>query len=61
MTGYSKLERTRRARRILAALEAAEAEGRGVIVVDNQMIDALVVARAREVPSIANLHQDKIS
>jgi len=37
------------ARRVLAAFEAAEAQGSGVIALDGQMIDAPVVARAREV------------
>jgi citrate lyase subunit beta/citryl-CoA lyase len=35
--------------RVVAAFEAGEAEGRGVIVVDGRMIDAPVVARAREI------------
>ncbi len=38
-----------RARRIIDAFEAAEAKGEGVIRLDNQMIDAPVVARARRV------------
>jgi len=37
------------ARRILEAFEAAEARGEGVIALDGKMIDAPVVARAREV------------
>jgi len=37
------------ARRILEAFEAAEARGEGVIALDGEMIDAPVVARAREV------------
>ena len=37
------------ARRVLETFAAAEARGDGVIALDGQMIDALVVARAREV------------
>jgi citrate lyase subunit beta/citryl-CoA lyase len=37
------------ARRVLEAFAAAEARGEGVIALDGQMIDAPVVARAREV------------
>jgi citrate lyase subunit beta/citryl-CoA lyase len=46
-------EEVAHARRVVAAFEAGEAEGRGVIAVDNQMIDAPVVARAREVLTLA--------
>jgi citrate lyase subunit beta/citryl-CoA lyase len=42
------------ARRLLEAFEAAEARGEGVIAFDGQMIDAPVVARAREVLAAAN-------
>jgi citrate lyase subunit beta/citryl-CoA lyase len=41
-----------RARRILEAFEAAEARGDGVIALDGQMIDAPVVARAREIVAL---------
>jgi citrate lyase subunit beta/citryl-CoA lyase len=41
------------ARRVLAAFEAAEARGQGVIALDGQMIDAPVVARAREIVAAA--------
>jgi citrate lyase subunit beta/citryl-CoA lyase len=41
------------ARRVLEAFEAAEAKGQGVIALDGQMIDAPVVARAREVLMLA--------
>jgi citrate lyase subunit beta/citryl-CoA lyase len=37
------------ARRVVEAFEAAEARGEGVIALEGQMIDAPVVARAREV------------
>jgi citrate lyase subunit beta/citryl-CoA lyase len=37
------------ARRVLAAFEAAKARGDGVLALDGSMIDAPVVARAREV------------
>lgn len=46
-------EEIARARRILEAFEAAEARGDGVIAIDGQMIDAPVVARAREVLALA--------
>jgi citrate lyase subunit beta/citryl-CoA lyase len=39
--------------RVLQAFEAAEGVGEGVIALDGQMIDAPVVARAREVLSLA--------
>jgi citrate lyase subunit beta/citryl-CoA lyase len=41
------------ARRVLEAFEAAEARAEGVIALDGQMIDAPVVARAREVVAAA--------
>jgi len=41
-------EEVAHARRVGAAFEAAEAQGEGVIALDGQMIDAPVVARARE-------------
>jgi citrate lyase subunit beta/citryl-CoA lyase len=41
------------ARRVLEAFEAAEARGDGVIALDGQMVDAPVVARAREIVSQA--------
>jgi len=41
------------ARRVLEAFEAAQARGDGVIALDGQMIDAPVVARAREVLALA--------
>jgi len=41
------------ARRVLHAFAAAEAQGQGVIALDGQMIDAPVVARAREVLALA--------
>ena len=37
------------ARRVLEAFEAAEARGQGVVALDGKMIDAPVVARAREI------------
>jgi citrate lyase subunit beta/citryl-CoA lyase len=37
------------ARRVVDAFEAAEAQGEGVIALEGQMIDAPVVARAREI------------
>jgi citrate lyase subunit beta/citryl-CoA lyase len=45
-------EEVAHARRVLAAFEAAEARGDGVIALDGQMIDAPVVARAREIVAI---------
>jgi citrate lyase subunit beta/citryl-CoA lyase len=42
-------EEVAHARRVLEAFAAAEARGDGVIALDGQMIDAPVVARAREV------------
>ena len=41
-------EEVAHARRVVAAFEVAEAQGEGVIALDRQMIDAPVVARARE-------------
>ena len=41
------------ARRVLEAFEAAQSRGDGVIALDGQMIDAPVVARAREVLALA--------
>ena len=41
-------------RRVIAAYEAAEAEGRGVITVDGKMIEHLHVANARRVLAIAD-------
>ena len=41
------------ARRVLEAFEAAQARGDGVIALEGQMIDAPVVARAREVLALA--------
>jgi citrate lyase subunit beta/citryl-CoA lyase len=46
-------EEVAHARRVLAAFEAAEARGDGVIALDGQMIDAPVVARAREIVALA--------
>jgi citrate lyase subunit beta/citryl-CoA lyase len=42
-------EEVAHARRVVAAFEAGETDGKGVVVVDGRMIDAPVVARAREV------------
>jgi citrate lyase subunit beta/citryl-CoA lyase len=39
--------------RIVAAAEAAEAEGRGVVAVDGKMVDAPVVTRARHLVELA--------
>jgi citrate lyase subunit beta/citryl-CoA lyase len=44
---------------ILDAFEAAEARGEGVIAMDGQMVDAPVVARAREVLAMADYHHHK--
>jgi citrate lyase subunit beta / citryl-CoA lyase len=44
-----------RARRIVQAFEDAQTDNRGVVVVDGQMVDAPVVARARQVLRLANL------
>jgi citrate lyase subunit beta/citryl-CoA lyase len=49
-------EEVAQARRVVAAFEAAEARGDGVIALDGQMIDAPVVARAREVLASAAAH-----
>jgi len=38
-----------RARRVIAAARAAELEGRGSVSLDGEMVDAPVVARARNV------------
>lgn len=46
-------EEVAHARRVVEAFEAAEARGDGVIALDGQMIDAPVVARAREVLAAA--------
>jgi citrate lyase subunit beta/citryl-CoA lyase len=46
------------ARRVLEAFEAAEGRGEGVIALDGQMIDAPVVARAREVLAVATSAAD---
>jgi citrate lyase subunit beta/citryl-CoA lyase len=46
------------ARRVLAAFAAAEARGDGVIALDGQMIDAPVVARARELLALAGTVED---
>jgi citrate lyase subunit beta/citryl-CoA lyase len=43
------LEEMEHARRVVEAFEAAEARGEGVIALEGQMIDAPVVARARQV------------
>jgi citrate lyase subunit beta/citryl-CoA lyase len=37
------------ARRVVEAFEAAEAQGEAIIALEGQMIDAPVVARARQV------------
>ncbi len=42
------VDELRRAREIVAAYERAEADGRGVVALDGEMIDAPVVERARE-------------
>jgi citrate lyase subunit beta/citryl-CoA lyase len=47
-------EEIERSGRIIAAYEAAEAEGRGVITVDGTMIEHLHVANARRVLAIAD-------
>lgn len=46
-------EEVAHARRVLTAFAAAEARGDGVLALDGQMIDAPVVARAREVVALA--------
>jgi citrate lyase subunit beta/citryl-CoA lyase len=46
------------AHRVLEAFEAAEARGEGVIALDGQMIDAPVVARAREILAAAGSATD---
>jgi citrate lyase subunit beta/citryl-CoA lyase len=46
-------EEVAEARRVLAAFDATEARGDGVLALDGQMIDAPVVARAREVLALA--------
>jgi citrate lyase subunit beta/citryl-CoA lyase len=48
------------AQRVLAAFESAEAGGDGVIALDGQMIDAPVVARARELISRAGQAQTEV-
>ena len=40
---------TRMDERVLEAFRAAEAQGQGVITLDGQMVDAPVVARARQI------------
>ena len=47
-----------RARRVLAAARAAELEGRGSVSLDGEMVDAPVVARARNVLTRVNLDLD---
>jgi citrate lyase subunit beta/citryl-CoA lyase len=47
------------ARRVLAAFEAGQARGDGVVVLDGQMIDAPVVARARQVAALAAASTEK--
>ncbi len=42
------------ARRVIAAFEEAEAEGRGVITVDGRMIENLHVDNARRVLAVAD-------
>lgn len=42
------------ARRVIAAWEVAEAEGRGVAVLDGRMIETMHVARAREVLALGD-------
>ena len=44
-------DEVRRAREIVAAYERAEADGRGVVALDGEMIDAPVAERARELLS----------
>ncbi len=46
-----------RARRVLAAADEAEREGRGAVSLDGEMIDAPVVARARNILRDAGLSQ----
>jgi len=50
-----------RAARIVAAAEAAEAEGRGVVALDGKMVDAPVVARARHVLDLARRAGKEVS
>ncbi len=45
-------EEVAHARRVLAAFEAAEARGDGILALDGRMIDAPVVARAREIVAL---------
>ncbi len=47
-----------RARRVLEAARAAELEGRGSVSLDGEMVDAPVVARARNVLARVNLDLD---
>jgi citrate lyase subunit beta/citryl-CoA lyase len=46
-----------KARRIKAAAEAAEKEGKGVISVDGKMVDAPIVARAEKLTAMAALYE----
>ena len=49
-------EEVLRAKRVLEAAEAAEREGRGSLSLDGEMVDAPVVARARNVLVRAGLN-----
>lgn len=46
----------RKAERVVAAAEAAEREGRGVVAVDGKMVDGPVVARSRHLLELAELY-----
>ncbi|WP_247009010.1 HpcH/HpaI aldolase/citrate lyase family protein [Halorientalis litorea] len=52
-------ERVEWAERVLEASEAAAAEGRGVVRVDGEMVDAPVVARAERVLELARAGDDR--
>lgn len=47
-----------KARRIVEAAEAAEAQGKGVIAVDGKMVDAPIVTRARHTLEMARLAEE---
>ena len=51
-------EEVERARRVIDAAASAEREGRGSISLDGEMVDAPVVARARNVMARANIDLD---
>ena len=50
-----RLVEIRHAKRVLAAMEAAESEGKGVFSLDGKMVDAPVINRAKTTVELAKL------